>query len=826
MSTPLPNPPFIFPARDPDLTTQTPTAQPGGPPPLPAFSFNPGSAHSSQPSMPNLPVNRAGGHRRRCSEFVGGEQLVSSGPVEASRGDEVNSNTTPTKLPVPGPGFSAGGPGKRRHAHRRSAAISSVDLTAISNTLDLKPAVGSAPLFSTGAKRDLAASDEALRPTCYSATTLGRFTPPASPQIMINDESLPAVQLETASDRLTDERPISEISKDSGSTVRPEDTARNSKKPGPPTNELPSSVDRTQKPRPRTADASLMLDPNTISGTDDASRMKRPLSATGHSRFRKSISSGIIDAALRRHHGDDSRWTESSRHSSSDDGDSYASTEDARGSFESTSASKKKSKTKKRQKKVRSWAGAILTRGKGKRHSSKREETKDETNQSEVTPPAIKRTNSDLGSAVDVNFDNDEDIVIIRTPTNPAAPRSHEPTSEVEPRISLENSWKPRSFYEQTTQNDALSPIIDLDAALGPFNTPDGRSRCTPESGFSAATKRMYSGGRRGEFVGPEMRYHRRAESAPEMPPFDRSFLNQARLANNASLENPDVFYEEEEDAFLAATSDSPKHSDEIIAAQAVSSGAESVDLQSEGSKVSSDTLTREHTSEVNTQQSGLGIQKDELPEPSEPNAISTYPDSSSLVGQQPSTSPIELTPNIPPFSLQGGSSLSNSSFPSPDFTGSSSDAPRSITTSSTTDRNFSSPSYNPSMDFPHASVEDVPSLTSSASTTTNPLNRFSATFFPRPRLSTDRSASFSAAVHRRSSQANSSKRSSLASLSKLVVGSHAERSKLSYEEKPPSDEPEKAKRKSHRISRLMHFWKTKDKDKLNESAVPEERLS
>ncbi|KNG89642.1 cell wall proline rich protein [Aspergillus nomiae NRRL 13137] len=878
MSTPLPNPPFIFPARDPDATTQTSAAPSSGPPPLPAFSFNPGSAHSSQPSMPNLPVNRAGGHRRRCSEFVGGEQLVSSEPVEASRGNEVDLNTTPTKLPIPGPGFSAGGPGKRRHAHRRSAAISSVDLTAISNTLDLKPAVGSAPLFSTGAKRDLGASDEALRPTCYSATTLGRFTPPASPRIVISDESLPVVQPETARDRLTEEQPISEISKGSGSTVRPDDTTRNSEKPGPFTSEPSSSVDRTQKPRPRTADASLMLDPNTISGTDDASRMKRPLSATGHSRFRKSISSGIIDAALRRHHGDDSRWAESSRHSSSDDGDSYASTEDARGSFESTSASKKNSKAKKRQKKVRSWAGAILTRGKGKRHQSKKDETKGEANQSEITPPAIKRTNSDLGSAVDVNFDDDEDIVIIRTPTNPAVPKSNETTSELEPHVTLENSWKPRSFYEQTTQNDALSPIIDLDAALGPFNTPDGRSRGAPESGFSAATKRMYSGGRRGEFVGPEMRYHRRTESAPEMPPFDRSFLNQARLANNASLENPDVFYEEEEDAFLAATSESPRHSDDTIPVQAVSSNTKSVDLQSEDGKVSSDTLTREHTSEVNTQQSGLGIQKDGLPEPSEPIAVSTYQDSSRLVGQQcaisqlhnaknpfsirpkspgpaeiikqelwqrrlgvppspdvsprflpadnrPSTSPIELTPNIPPFSLQGGSSLSNSSFPSPDFTGSSSDAPRSITTSSTTDRKFSSP-YNPSMDFPHASVEDVPSLTSSASTTTNPLNRFSATFFPRPRLSTDRSASFSAAVNRRSSQANSSKRSSLASLSKLVVGSHAERSKLSYEEKPPSDEPEKGKKKNHRISRLMHFWKTKDKDKLNESAVPEEQLS
>ncbi|KAF7597562.1 hypothetical protein BBP40_000040 [Aspergillus hancockii] len=872
MSSPLPNPPFVFPARDPEATPPASTAQSSGPAPLPAFSFNPSSAHASQPSLPTLPVNRAVGHRRRCSEFVGGERLVSPGTVEAIQSNEENSTTTPTKLPAPGPGFSAGGPGRRRHAHRRSAAISSVDLTAISNSLDLKPAVGSAPLLQTDAKRDLGASDETLRPMCYSATTLGRPTPPASPRIMINDESLPPVHLETPNDRLPDERPISQVSKDSESTIQLEDTARNSEKPGVPTSELPPTVGRNQKPRPRTADASLMLDPNAFSGAGDLSPAKRPVSATGHSRFRKSMSSGIIDAALRKHHGmsDGSHWTEPFRHSSSDDGDSYASTDDVRDSFESSSPSKKKSKNKKRQKKVRSWAGAILTRGKGKRHQSK----KDEAKKSEIPPPVITRTNSDLGSALDVNFDDDEDIVIIRTPTNPTAPQSRQPAAETQQ--SLEDSWKPRSFYEQSTQGDALSPIIDLDAALGPFNTPDSRSRRVAESGFSAATRRMYSGGRRGEFVGPEMRYHRRAESAPEMPPLDRSFLNQARLANSSSMENPDVFYEEEEDAFLAATSDSPKGNGEKSPKQAATSGAEVVDDQSEGS---SDTLTREHTSEVDTQQSGLGIQKDGLAQPPEFNTIIASQDTTNSVGQQnaisqlqnarnpfsnrpkspgpaeiikqelwqrrlgvppspdisprflpadnrPCTSSLELTPNIPPFSLQGGGSLSNSSFPSPDFTGSSSDAPRSITTSSTTDRNFSSPSYNPSVDFPHASVEDVPSLTSSASTTTNPLNRISATFFQRTRLSTDRSASFSAAVYRRSSQANSSKRSSLASLSKLVVGPHAERSKLSYEEKPPGDEPEKSKKKGHRISRLMQFWRAKDKEKLNESVVHEERPS
>jgi hypothetical protein len=102
----------------------------------------------------------------------------------------------------------------------------------------------------------------------------------------------------------------------------------------------------------------------------------------------------------------------------------------------------------------------------------------------------------------------------------------------------------------------------------------------------------------------------------------------------------------------------------------------------------------------------------------------------------------------------------------------------------------------------------------------TNTMNRFSSTFFPRARLSTDRAASFSAAVHRRSSQANASKRSSLASLSKLVGGPHSERSKLHQEEKPPGDAPDSSKKKGRRLSRLMHFWKLRDKEKSGTEAV------
>ncbi|RAH65083.1 putative cell wall proline rich protein [Aspergillus aculeatinus CBS 121060] len=844
MSTPLPNPPFVFPARDPgDTASEAPATRRRTPPPLPAFSFNPGSNHSAQPSMPNLSMNRPGGHRRRCSEF-------------AIQGNDESSASTPVKLPAPGPGFGAGSQGKRRHAHRRSAAISS-------------PTVESAPCMPADPMREHHASDEPTRPASQSAAILYRNSPPASPRIVVETEPPTPVK---SSDETTIPSPCYTSPEKSPkflaptSASDPDFSTRNSG-----VVEMSSAVEpklfsnEKPKPRPRTADASLMLDQHMDSAIGDTSSLKRPLSAAGHSRNRKSFSSGILD-----HFAGSSRRSSSSSNTGST---SDTSDRDARESSDSFDTHKRISKAKKRQKKVRSWAGAILTRGKAKRHAKK---DMSENIQPSVPAPVITRTNSDLGSGLDVDFDDDT-IVVIRTPTNPATPDARRPTSHDSNVPSLEHSWKPRSFYEQTTQNDALSPVIDLDAALGPFNTPDMHSGRVAESGFSAATKRMYSGGRRGEFVGPEMRYHRRAESAPEMPPFDRSFLGNNRFVNTSTLENPDVLYEEEEDAFLAATSESPAENIERPLSQVIiSTSRDDAESRSEESKSSSETLTAHPVvDEVRDQpHTGLGIQETETHIMSTADATSSIqedlrprtasnpihqlqnagnPFSNSLSGSvdvaeqeawqhrmpvptspdvsprfmaadtRPTTSPMELTYNIPPLSLQGSTLVSNSSFPSPDFTGCSSDAPRSIKTPSTSDHNFSNPSYNTSMDLPQTSVEDVPSLTSSASTTTNTPHRFSGTFFGRPRLSSDRSASFSEAVRRRTSRANSYKRSSLASLSKLVVGSQGEKSKLSHEEKPPEDEPEKSKRKSHRISRLMHFWRSKDKDRPHEHGVRQE---
>src|SRR5699024_1739767 len=121
--------------------------------------------------------------------------------------------------------------------------------------------------------------------------------------------------------------------------------------------------------------------------------------------------------------------TDSSRRSSSDDdSDTAIDNEEI-----------KKSKSKARKKKVRSWAGSLLTRGKGKRNQSRKD-----TSESDM--PKITRTNSDLGSGLDVDFD-DDNIVILRTPTNPQTPPTSSQPSQPEdesetqpPRSSLESS--------------------------------------------------------------------------------------------------------------------------------------------------------------------------------------------------------------------------------------------------------------------------------------------------------------------------------------------------------------------------------------------------
>ncbi|KAI5282032.1 hypothetical protein KEM54_003021, partial [Ascosphaera aggregata] len=109
-------------------------------------------------------------------------------------------------------------------------------------------------------------------------------------------------------------------------------------------------------------------------------------------------------------------------------------------------------------------------------------------------------------------------------------------------------------------EDNPFSPIIDFDAALGPFESPEVNES---GSGFSYATKHMHSGrGRRNEFLSAENR-HRRSESAPLTgPPSPEQVRNSPvamampQYSAAAIFKTPDVFDEEEEDKFLAGTAE------------------------------------------------------------------------------------------------------------------------------------------------------------------------------------------------------------------------------------------------------------------------------
>lgn len=144
-----------------------------------------------------------------------------------------------------------------------------------------------------------------------------------------------------------------------------------------------------------------------------------------------------------------------------------------------------KKKKKKSKKQIKNWAGTIL--GKGKlRHGSKRQ-FKAMPRRS-PTPPQhqMPRDNEWIPAAWNENY------VL----------------------MAVDDSLGPDSSTESVViaADAAESPIIDLDAALGPFNTPIG-----PNAGFAAARRRrMHSA------VGLKANgyFHRRSESMPEMQLF------------------------------------------------------------------------------------------------------------------------------------------------------------------------------------------------------------------------------------------------------------------------------------------------------------------
>lgn len=97
---------------------------------------------------------------------------------------------------------------------------------------------------------------------------------------------------------------------------------------------------------------------------------------------------------------------------------------------------------------------------------------------------------------------------------------------------------------------DTDSTVIDLDDAEEPWHST---SHAAKGKSFSKARRSMHSAALSIGFAGPGMHYHRRAESAPELDPFDYHRPEVVRLNSASASEKgftmEDVFEEDEEEA-------------------------------------------------------------------------------------------------------------------------------------------------------------------------------------------------------------------------------------------------------------------------------------
>jgi len=388
--------------------------------------------------------------------------------------------------------------------------------------------------------------------------------------------------------------------------------------------------------------------------------------------------------------------------------------------------------------------------------------------------------------------------------------------------------------------------MIDLDAALGPFNTPLPRNpewEAAQRAG-GLAKKQLHSAAGMSRFTGPGMHYqHRRAESAPEMAPFDAGRLGFPRFGSSSTM--ADVFEEDEEDD---EQSSAPNSTGQSTPVGDVSPTEKPLDVRANQKDIPIPDVDAPTLSTIDGPASpakvpepeaavapidnkGLGTPKMHLNYsstslheeaiPEEPRwTSSSIITRTSMDSATPSPrhvlrarelAPVDVSPlNLPTASLAPISPYSmtqSSAFPSP-RSPMSYDAHRiSTAPSSITEDNFQSLLMGEPGPEVRISVDDIPSLTSSNSTMTREsiFAQHTQVRQPGPMSDHPRPASFTSTAFGR-------RRSSLASLSRLISSSHGERSKLSMEVSMDSEPEKKAKlSKTKRLSRLVQFWKAKE---------------
>ncbi|KAL8762449.1 MAG: hypothetical protein Q9184_001532 [Pyrenodesmia sp. 2 TL-2023] len=478
-------------------------------------------------------------------------------------------------------------------------------------------------------------------------------------------------------------------------------------------------------------------------------------------------------------------------------------------------------KVSKRQKKGKSWAGSFLARK--ARNSLNEDASKD------LGLPVAPRSSSivpDDLSLEQLNFDEDTTCVI---DTAPSRNFTTSPAKVGSPMSRAVNS-------SPDLDSDEPGQILDLDAVC--VATPSGPNfeEVTGSHG-SGARRRLHSSGATGGFDGPGMHYHRRAESAPELAPVNRRIFTSSGLGSSTLM--ADVFEEDEDEDVVdqeqptKAQRSGPPY--ELKKEQAYGLGVStpnhagsSINQQQRPATapLSNDALTLRTYSappfpSVATADALAAVEVVRAEEEPREAISAKSPNDSAVTPtltsdpfiRRPASAPLLYTLPSPHPTFATPDTYS-SALSTPDFSQTSFEGPRLHTAASSfTDRGTLSSFRAGDQGFDlRVSVDDVPSLTSSASTMASGYPPRLSSSAPT-RASGDRPASLTGIIAPRTRPGNASKRSSLASLSRLVGGSHSERSKLNIEERTPEEDTEKAeKKKGRRLSRLMRFWRSKEK--------------
>ena len=904
-SVPPPNPPFVFPTRPSSasapssfsratgrrprsaIETHTPASvaaldsdkyKPRSPA-LPAFSFNPGASVSpaggaenaflSPPQSPSVPTSprtipaRPGhGHRRGASEFVGGSirsgeaiTVLSSSPTKSESG-----MASPLLQPVK--------PTQRRgHAHRRSAAISSHDLASIilpspGQQLRGSSAPNSPALLDRPHRHDFPVpevSPAQSEPIISAASYVIRSATEGAvlPVVELDQRPRPVTRNRVGfSDTLEFiPRPLSLVSSDTSSTM----TARPGHSVSGSISSIISVTNLDRDPsshvslassrapidsRPSTAGAILERIPTAQEPEQPPSSPRRrgsiptlgplppptPVSDTTPSpnKIGKKWSFFGLDPFVA---SSPTRSRPVSSSSSELRQGPSASTETPVAKVADLSLKEFKSDlaglkplTKKRSKKQRNVKGwSILSRKPKARHSKQKKRA--------PTPPPLRLP---LENAIGSGDMHVEPEPVMPTPTLLVTESNGN---------GEHDTWAVPSVPDE----DLSYPMIDLDAALGPFNTPlptNPEWEAAQRAG-GLTKKQLHSAAGMSRFTGPGMHYHhRRTESAPELAPMDGGRFGFPRFGSSSTM--ADVFEEDEEEVEGESTEKSTGQSTPVVeqgpvetsktAATLVSAGDNSpvaniatlredcISEHSDSTRSSSEigeSDKRPGSAKTRSSRSVASLREECVAEENFASRDVGRTDGGRSMDCSPTASPahairtkelalVELAPlNLPSGSLPPISPYSmtqSSSFPSP-RSPMSYDAHRiSTAPSSITEDNFQSLLLGEPGPEVRISVDDIPSLTSSNSTMTresifanNPQAR-QPPFNEQPRP-----ASFTGTAFGR-------RRSSLASLSRLISSSHGERSKLSMEV-TMDNEPEKKTKtsKTKRLSRMVQFWKSKE---------------